>query len=107
MGLPPRASPPSDADSLQALLAHGRMLHDLLPVTDRLVKALIAMPSLETQEAVRRVVLARQAESEERAGQFRILLYATSLLLLGFLSISGCSFGRGPGRCASARPWSM
>ena len=61
------------------------MLHDLLPVTDRLVKALIAMPSLETQEAVRRVVLARQAELEERAGQFRILLYATSLLLLGFL----------------------
>ena len=84
-GLATQSFPASDADSLQALLAHGRMLHDLLPVTDRLVKALIAMPSLETQEAVRRVVLARQAESEERAGQFRILLYATSLLLLGFL----------------------
>jgi signal transduction histidine kinase/ActR/RegA family two-component response regulator len=84
-GLATQTFPAGDADSLQALLAHGRMLHDLLPVTDRLVKALVAMPSLETQEAVRRVVLTRQAESEERAGQFRILLYATSLLLLGFL----------------------
>jgi hypothetical protein len=107
MAWPAQAFPAGDADSLQALLAHGRMLHDLLPVTDRLVKALIAMPSLERQEAVRRVVLARQAESEGRPGNSASCSTRPRCCCWVSSSISGCNFGRGPGRCASARPWSM
>ena len=35
-------SPPDDANSIQAALAHGGILHDLLPGTDAVLKALIA-----------------------------------------------------------------
>jgi signal transduction histidine kinase len=77
--------PPADAAALQGLLAHGRMLHDLLPVTDRLVKALVALPSHEDQDAVRQVVMAEQLILREGASHYRLLLYATSLVLLALL----------------------
>ena len=80
-----RPFPPVDAAALQGLLAHGRMLHDLLPVTDRLVKALVALPSHEDQDAVREVVLAEQLALREGATHYRLLLYATSLVLLALL----------------------
>jgi signal transduction histidine kinase/CheY-like chemotaxis protein len=80
-----RPFPPIDAAALQGLLAHGRMLHDLLPVTDGLVKALIALPSHEDQDAVREVVLDEQLVLREGATHYRLLLYATSLLLLALL----------------------
>jgi signal transduction histidine kinase len=80
-----RPFPSVDAAALQGLLAHGRMLHDLLPITDRLVKALIALPSHEDQDAVREVVLAEQLVLREGATHYRLLLYATSLLLLALL----------------------
>jgi signal transduction histidine kinase/CheY-like chemotaxis protein len=77
--------PAEDAAALQGLLAHGRMLHDLLPITDRLVKALIALPSHEDVDDVRRVVLDEQLISRDGATRYRLLLYATSLILLGLL----------------------
>jgi signal transduction histidine kinase/ActR/RegA family two-component response regulator len=77
--------PAGDTAALQWLLAHGRMLRDLLPVTDRLVKALIALPHYEDQDAVRRVVLVEQLMSRERAAKYRLLLYAASLVLLAIL----------------------
>jgi signal transduction histidine kinase len=77
--------PPSDADSVRALLAHGRMLHDLLPVTDGVLRALSAVPRARDQGALRTLVLTRQVASRTTARQYRRLLYATSMLLVGLL----------------------
>jgi signal transduction histidine kinase len=77
--------PPGDADSIQAFLAHGRMLHDLLPTTDAVLKSLFAVATNSEQEAVRSVVVARQLAARASARQYRLLLYVTSLLLLGVL----------------------
>jgi signal transduction histidine kinase/CheY-like chemotaxis protein len=74
---------PGDADSVRALLAHGRMLHDLLPVTDGVLRALSAVPRVRDQTALRTMVLAGQAASRATARQYRRLLYATSMVLVG------------------------
>ena len=75
----------ADAETIRGLLAHGQLLRDLLPATDGQLKALLAAPSIEEQEAVRAIVLAHQQASRATARWFRLLLYATSLLLLGIL----------------------
>jgi signal transduction histidine kinase/FixJ family two-component response regulator len=77
--------PPADAETAQALLAHGRLLHDLLPATDGLLKALSAVPQRRNQEELRQTILKRQVASRTTARQFRLILYATSLLLLALL----------------------
>jgi signal transduction histidine kinase/ActR/RegA family two-component response regulator len=77
--------PSGDADSVQALLAHGRMLLDHLPATDGILKALYAMPRKQDQEALRTTVLTHQSSSRATARRFRLLLYITSLLLVGLL----------------------
>jgi signal transduction histidine kinase len=77
--------PPGDAESVRALLAHGRMLHDLLPTTDAVLKSLFAVATDSEQEAVRSLVVARQLAARASARQYRLLLYVTSLLLLGVL----------------------
>jgi hypothetical protein len=77
--------PAGDADSVRALLAHGRMLHDLLPVTDGVLRALSAVPRARDQGALRTLVLTRQVASRTTARQYRRLLYATSMLLVGLL----------------------
>ncbi|MDQ0392138.1 two-component system VirA-like sensor kinase [Labrys monachus] len=77
--------PPSDTDSVQGLLAHGRLLHDLLPATDASLKALRALPLKQSQKAVRTLMRDRRAASMAKAGHFQLLLYAASLLLLAAL----------------------
>jgi signal transduction histidine kinase len=89
-----RLSLSSDAETIGALLAHGRLLSDLLPATDGLLKALLAAPSIEEQGAVRAIVLAHQQASRATARWFRLLLYATSLLLLGILTHLGLRLRR-------------
>jgi signal transduction histidine kinase/CheY-like chemotaxis protein len=82
------ARQPSDTDdngAIEALVAYGRLLRDLLPRTDGVLKTLFAMPSGPEQNAVRTMVLARQSASREAARRFRFLLYATSVLLVGIL----------------------
>jgi C4-dicarboxylate-specific signal transduction histidine kinase len=84
-GLTTQSFPPSAGDSVKALLAHGRLLHDLLPTTDGVLRALLASPSGQELKALRAMVLLRQAASRATAREFRLLLYAASLLLLGLL----------------------
>jgi signal transduction histidine kinase len=84
-GLAAQALPPGEAGSIEALLAHGRLLHDLLPTTDRVLTALLEKPSRRQQEAIRTMVLAHQAASRATAQKFRLLLYVTSLVLVGLL----------------------
>jgi signal transduction histidine kinase len=79
----------ADADSVRALLAHGRLLHDLLPAVDNALKAMRAVPRKRDQDALRAMVLTRQGASRTTARQFRRLLYATSLLLVAVLAFLG------------------
>ena len=82
-------SPPGDADSIQAAIAHGGLLHDLLPATDAVLKALIAAASTREQDVVRSLIMERQLAARASAFRYRILLYATSLMLLGALVYFG------------------
>ena len=80
---------PSDSDSITPLLAHGRLLRDLLPAVDNTLKAMRAVPRKRDQDALRSMVLVRQLASRTTARQFRRVLYGTSLLLVGFLVYLG------------------
>ncbi len=73
------------AASVQALLAHGRLLHDLLPKTDGLLRELLAEPTKLELKTLRKMILARQETSRATAREFRLLLYLVSLVLLGVL----------------------
>lgn len=81
-----RISPETeDTGSTQALLAHARLLRELLPKTDGILKSLFAIPSEPEQNVIRTMVLTRQSASREAARRFRLFLYATSVLLLAIL----------------------
>jgi signal transduction histidine kinase len=82
-------SPAGDADSIRAILAHGRMLYDLLPATDAVLKALIADTSNREQDAVHALIVKRQLAARATARKNRLLLYAISLLLLAGLVYFG------------------
>jgi signal transduction histidine kinase len=75
----------SDNDFVKALLAHGRLLRDLLPAVDDNLKAIRAVPRRPDQEALRAMLQARKSASRTAARQLRWLLYAISLLLVGCL----------------------
>jgi signal transduction histidine kinase/CheY-like chemotaxis protein len=81
--------PSGDADSVQPLLAHGRLLYDLLPKTDGMLRELLTAPSNPELKTLRTMVLTRQAASRATSREFRLLLYAASLLLLGVLVYLG------------------
>jgi signal transduction histidine kinase len=82
-------SPPGDAESVQAAIAHGGILHDLLPATDATLKALNAAASTREQDVVRSLIMKRQLAERTSARQYRILLYAASLMLLAALVYLG------------------
>lgn len=75
-----------DAAPAATLLAHGRLLHELLPATDGILRMLCSIPRKRDQEAVRALLLQQQFASRVTARQFRLLLYMTSLLLVGLLA---------------------
>src|SRR6185369_685405 len=75
--------PGGDTASIQAAIAHGGLLHDLLPLTDAALKALMAEATTREQDAVRALIMKRQFAARASARHYRVLLYATSLLLLG------------------------
>ena len=82
-------SSPDDGVSIQAALAHGGVLHDLLPATDAVLKALTAAATTSEQGVVRSLIVKRQLAARATARGYRILLYATSLMLLGALVYLG------------------
>jgi signal transduction histidine kinase len=71
-----------DTAAAQALLAHARLLRDLLPSVDATVKALVAAPSGLPLETIRSAFTQRHAVVEATAQRYRLVLYAVSLLLL-------------------------
>ena len=84
-GLATLELPPGTAEPAAALLAHGRLLHELLPTADASLRALLSGPGVPEREAVRAAALAERRASEEAARRYRALLYAASVLLLGLL----------------------
>jgi signal transduction histidine kinase len=77
------ATVPTDADQMEAFLAHAHMLLRLLPQMDTELKGLTTCAT--AREALRAVVLDRQKASRATARQYRFLLYGASLLLAGAL----------------------
>lgn len=76
---------PSDADAVETLLAHGRLLHDLLPATDAIIKELFAVPSKPEEDILRANIIAQHDEARRIAREYRLMLYLTSILLLVIL----------------------
>jgi len=80
---------PNHSEDIAPLLAHGRLLHDLLPAVDQALAAMRAVPRKPEQDNLRALLQARQAASRTSARQYRELLYGVSLLLVGFLVYLG------------------
>jgi signal transduction histidine kinase len=80
---------PGEADTIQGVIAHGGVLHDLLPATDAVLKALVAAASNPEQDVARSLIMKRQLAARASASRYRLFLYATSLLLLGVLVYFG------------------
>jgi signal transduction histidine kinase len=78
-----------NAEASQALLAHARLLRDLLPQVDETLRALVARPSREPLEATRAHFANHHAAVEATAQRYRVLLYLMSLLLLVMLVYLG------------------
>ena len=88
-GLSRLQSSSGEAKSIRAILGHGRMLYDVLPGVDAILKSLIAEGNNREQDAVLALITKRQLDARALARRNRLLLYATSLLLLGGLVYFG------------------
>ena len=72
----------SDERTAQAFIAHARLLEHLLPSVGDTLKALFAVPTRPPLEETRALFSDRHEAAEASAQRFRLLLYATSLLLV-------------------------
>jgi len=78
-----------DGEAAQALLAHARLLRDVLPAIDATLKSLAAIPSQEFLDTARALFAHHQGAREAMAQRYRLLLYLASLLLLAMLARLG------------------
>src|SRR5262245_10772987 len=78
-----------NAEAARALLAHARLLQDLLPAVDETLKAIMAVPSRQPLEEMRAQFSNRRSALEATAQGFRVFLYLVSLLLLITLVLLG------------------
>jgi signal transduction histidine kinase len=81
--------PAGERNLIEGALAHGGLLHDLLPKTDAVLRALVAGPSNSDQDVVRSLIVKRQLAARASAREYRLVLYAVSLALLGVLVYFG------------------
>ncbi len=78
-----------DAEAARSLVAHARLLHDLIPEVDETVRALVAMLGTHPLEEIRALFSFHRVAVEAAAYRFRLLLYVVSLLLLVMLVYLG------------------
>jgi len=71
-----------DARTAQTFIAHARLLEDIVPRVDDTVKSLFAVPIRPSLEETRALFSDRHMAAEVSAQRFRLLLYATSLLIV-------------------------
>jgi signal transduction histidine kinase len=76
---------PSLQDDLRGLVPHGRLIVVLLPAVDAVLGRLLATSTSAEARSLRDAYLGHHGRAEARAKLFRVLLYLTSLLLLGYL----------------------
>jgi signal transduction histidine kinase len=72
-------------DSVEPLLAHARLLQQLLPSVDRILTEIRRLSRAQDQASLRALVVEKQVASRRYARSFRKLLYGTSLLLVAFM----------------------
>jgi signal transduction histidine kinase/CheY-like chemotaxis protein len=70
-----------DQRTAQALISHARLLEILLPSVDDTLKGLFAVQTGQPLEEMRAQFVQSHMASESSAQRFRLLLYATSVLL--------------------------
>jgi len=83
----PTAGP--GVDSARALLAHARLLRDLLPAVDETLQTLVAVPSRQLIDEIHGRFSNHQSAVEATAQRYRLLLYLVSLALLVMLAYLG------------------
>ena len=81
--------PPGGGKLIEGVLSHGGLLHDLLPKTDAVLRALVAGPGHSELDVVRALVVKRQLAARASARQYRLFLYVVSLALLAALVYFG------------------
>jgi PAS domain S-box-containing protein len=69
----------------QALASHGRLIVEVLPQVDALLRQITAIATPSRVEAVQDAVLRHDHRVESRAQGFRVALYLVAVLLLGYL----------------------
>jgi PAS domain S-box-containing protein len=67
------------------LVAHGRLIMEILPQVDTLLRQIIAAPTATHAAAFQDAVLRDADRVEARAELFRVLLYLVAVMLLGYL----------------------
>jgi PAS domain S-box-containing protein len=71
-----------DGEAAHALLAHARLLTELVPEVDKTLRALVASPTRQPLEDTRELLARARAVSEATAQRSRVLLYVVALGLL-------------------------
>lgn len=70
-----------ESRTVEALLAHARLLRSLLPEIDAILQEIFSTPSGSLRENIRTLVLERRRAAELAEQRFRYSLYVTSVLL--------------------------
>jgi PAS domain S-box-containing protein len=76
-----RPAPPQ----AQAMVAHGRLILDVLPKLDALMREIIAMPIADHVGSFEDALRDYGERTEQRAARFRLLLYWAAMILAGYL----------------------
>jgi len=75
----------AQSKSYQGLIPHGRLIIELLPKVDALLREVIDKPLNNQVDALQRAFNDYSARLEARAQTYRLLLYLVALLLVGYL----------------------
>jgi PAS domain S-box-containing protein len=70
---------------VEGLVAHGRLVVEVLPQVDAVLREIITAPTAVRVETMQDAVLDYARRVEARAQVFRLLLYLVALVLLGYL----------------------
>jgi signal transduction histidine kinase len=74
-----------DAEAARALLAHSRLLQELIPAVDETLRILVTTPDRQPLDELRALFANRRSDFQATVQHFRLLLYVVSLLLLVML----------------------
>jgi PAS domain S-box-containing protein len=72
-------------DQVQALIAHGHLIVEVLPKLDTLMREIIGTPTAARIGTLQNALLVYGQRVELRAQRFRLLLYLTAVILAGYL----------------------